>query len=452
MMKKLFCILLVAMTAVLALFASGSKEGEDSGVVTIDVWHSMEGSNGQVMSSLIQKFNETKGKELGIVANDVFQGSDTAVKLKTCIQTNDIENMPDVCQIYNASLPVIDATNCAVDIDSMWGKGSASVEKTDLIDSGIYCYTYEGRLLSMPFNTSTILLYCNLDAFAEAGLSEADLPRTWDDVYEIGQKLIKLDEDGNVLRYGVNWQLARYELFDVMGVIGENGTAFADNNNGRDGLVSKVICREEMLQVFKMWEKFSKVPGLLNDSGSDQSGNFASGLNAMALRSSAGIGAITQMTDANGMHWAAAKLPVFNVETDKGGAALGGASLAMFDRGDEAKKNAAWEFIMWMVSPEVQAEWAMATGYLPVNKKSLELDSYKEFVAASPAVSVALEQLMEALPSTQETVMNMQDEISGYIKTAATDVKNGTISAEEAVDRIIAESEQAFSTYNRANQ
>ncbi len=207
-----------------------------------------------------------------------------------------------------------------------------------------------------------------------------------------------------------------------------------------------------MLQVFKMWEKFSKVPGLLNDSGSDQSGNFASGLNAMALRSSAGIGAITQMTDANGMHWAAAKLPVFNVETDKGGAALGGASLAMFDRGDEAKKNAAWEFIMWMVSPEVQAEWAMATGYLPVNKKSLELDSYKEFVAASPAVSVALEQLMEALPSTQETVMNMQDEISGYIKTAATDVKNGTISAEEAVDRIIAESEQAFSTYNRANQ
>ena len=351
MMKKLFCILLVAMTAVLALFASGSKEGEDSGVVTIDVWHSMEGSNGQVMSSLIQKFNETKGKELGIVANDVFQGSDTAVKLKTCIQTNDIENMPDVCQIYNASLPVIDATNCAVDIDSMWGKGSASVEKTDLIDSGIYCYTYEGRLLSMPFNTSTILLYCNLDAFAEAGLSEADLPRTWDDVYEIGQKLIKLDEDGNVLRYGVNWQLARYELFDVMGVIGENGTAFADNNNGRDGLVSKVICREEMLQVFKMWEKFSKVPGLLNDSGSDQSGNFASGLNAMALRSSAGIGAITQMTDANGMHWAAAKLPVFNVETDKGGAALGGASLAMFDRGDEAKKNAD-TFLTWLFSSE----------------------------------------------------------------------------------------------------
>lgn len=451
-MKKFLTIFLVVLMGSIALFANGSQESSEDGIVTIDVWHSMEGSNGQAMSSLIKEFNETKGKELGIVANDVFQGSDTAIKLKTCIQTNDIENMPDVCQIYNASLPVVDATNCAVDIDSMWGKGSASVQKEDLIDSGIYCYTYEGRLLSMPFNTSTILLYCNLDAFAEAGLTEADLPRTWDDVYEVGKKLIKLDENGNVLRYGVNWQLARYELFDVMGVIGPNGTAFADNNNGRDGLVSKVICKDEMLEVFRMWEKFSKVPGLLNDSGSDQSGNFASGLNAMALRSSAGIGAITSMTDANGMHWVAAKLPVFDVETDKGGAALGGASLAMFDRGDEAKKNAAWEFIMWMVSPEVQAEWAMATGYLPVNKKSFDLDSYKEYVASSPAVAVAIEQLMESLPTTQETVMNMQDEISGYIKTAATDVKNGVITAEEAVDRIILESEQAFSTYNRANQ
>ena len=452
-MRKTLLFIMVSLACSFMIFAGGAGEKNNGNdIVSIDVWHSMEGSNGQVMSSLIAEFNETKGKELGIFANDCFQGSDTAVKLKTCIQTNDIENMPDVCQIYNASLPVVDATNCAVDIDSMWGKGSASVSKSDLIESGIYCYTYEGRLLSMPFNTSTILLYCNLDAFAEAGLTEDDLPRTWDEVYEVGKKLIKLDENGNVIRYGINWQLARYELFDVMGVIGPEGTAFADNNNGRDGLVSKVICEDEMLQVFKMWEKFSKVPGLLNDSGSDQSGNFASGLNAMALRSSAGIGAITSMTDANGMHWAAAKLPVFNVETDKGGAALGGASLAMFDRGDEAKKNAAWEFIMWMVSAETQAKWAMATGYLPVNINSQNLDSYKEFVAASPAVAVALEQLHEALPTTQETVMNMQDEISGYIKTAATDVKNGDITAEEAVARIIQESEQAFSTYNRANQ
>lgn len=452
-MKKALLIMLTLILATSVVFASGaSEEKSNSGIVTIDVWHSMEGSNGKAMSSLIEEFNATKGKELGIVANDVFQGNDTAIKLKTCIQTNDVDNMPDVCQIYNASLPVVAATNCAVDIDSMWGKGSNTVKKEDLIDNGIYCYTYEGRLLSMPFNTSTILLYCNMDAFAEAGLTEDDLPRTWDEVYDVAQKLIKFDEKGNVVRYGINWQLNRYELFDVMGVIGPNGTAFADNNNGRDGLVSKVICRDEMLQVFKMWEKFCAVPGLLNDSGSDQSGNFASGLNAMALRSSAGIGAITKMTEANGMNWKAAKLPVFDVETDKGGAALGGASLAMFDRGDEAKKNAAWEFIMWMVSAETQSKWAQATGYLPVNKNTRSLDSYKSFAENSQAVQVALEQLAESLPTTQETVMNMQNEIGGYVKTAATDVKNGNITAEEAVDRIIRESEQAFATYNRANQ
>ena len=182
-MKKALLIMLTLILATSVVFASGaSEEKSNSGIVTIDVWHSMEGSNGKAMSSLIEEFNATKGKELGIVANDVFQGTDTAIKLKTCIQTNDVDNMPDVCQIYNASLPVVAATNCAVDIDSMWGKGSNTVKKEDLIDNGIYCYTYEGRLLSMPFNTSTILLYCNRDAFTEAGLTEDDLPRTWDGI------------------------------------------------------------------------------------------------------------------------------------------------------------------------------------------------------------------------------------------------------------------------------
>ena len=67
-----------------------------AGDVTIDVWHSMEGSNGEAFEAMVKNFNETTGKELGITANSVFQGSDTAGKLKTLIQTDDVANMPDV--------------------------------------------------------------------------------------------------------------------------------------------------------------------------------------------------------------------------------------------------------------------------------------------------------------------------------------------------------------------
>ncbi len=453
-MKKVSIVFALLLMCVSLVFAGGAAEVKKSneGPVKIDVWHSMEGSNGKAMSALIAEFNATKGKELGIYANDLFQGSDTAVKLKTCIQTNDIANMPDVCQVYNVSLPVVASTPCSVDIDSMWGKGSASVSKTDIIDNGLYCFTYGGKLLSMPFNCSTLLIFCNLDAFAEIGLTEADIPRTWDQVVEVARKLAVLDAKGNVVRYGLNLRFARYEVINIIGAMGLNGTPFGNNNNGRDALISKVTCADELLKSFQLWEDLTEMPGTVYDSGNDQNNNFASGLNAMVVRSSAGIGAITKLTDANGMKWAVGNIPVFDLENDKGGAALGGASLAMFDRGDEAKKNAAWEFIMWMVSAGSQCEWSMATGYLPVNKHTQDLDEYKAFVAASPAVAIALNQNAHSLVTTQEPVMNMQSEIGGYISTAATDIKNRKVTPQEAVARVIKESEAAFEEYNRANR
>ena len=83
------------------------------------------------------------------------------------------------------------------------------------------------------------------------------------------------------------------------------------------------------------------------------------------------------------MNWCVSKLPVMD-EGDKGGAAIAGAPLGMFDKGDEAKKMAAWEFIMYTVSPEVQAKWSMDTGYLPVNIHSEELPDYKAYIEKTP--------------------------------------------------------------------
>ena len=85
-------------TAAAGTNGAGETQAEAAaGDVTIDVWHSMEGSNGEAFEAMVKNFNETTGKELGITANSVFQGSDTAGKLKTLIQTDDVANMPDVC-------------------------------------------------------------------------------------------------------------------------------------------------------------------------------------------------------------------------------------------------------------------------------------------------------------------------------------------------------------------
>ena len=159
---------------------AGETQAEAAaGDVTIDVWHSMEGSNGEAFEAMVKNFNETTGKELGITANSVFQGSDTAGKLKTLIQTDDVANMPDVCLLYSASLPVVAEYKGTVAVDDMYGKGDQELSKEEINQSAIQTYSYKGKQVCMPFNSSTLLLYYNKDAFKEVGLDPEIRQQHW---------------------------------------------------------------------------------------------------------------------------------------------------------------------------------------------------------------------------------------------------------------------------------
>ena len=170
-------------TAAAGTNGAGETQAEAAaGDVTIDVWHSMEGSNGEAFEAMVKNFNETTGKELGITANSVFQGSDTAGKLKTLIQTDDVANMPDVCLLYSASLPVVAEYKGTVAVDDMYGKGDQELSKEEINQSAIQTYSYKGKQVCMPFNSSTLLLYYNKDAFKEVGLDPENPPTTLDEI------------------------------------------------------------------------------------------------------------------------------------------------------------------------------------------------------------------------------------------------------------------------------
>ena len=152
------------------------------------------------------------------------------------------------------------------------------------------------------------------------------------------------------------------------------------------------------------------------------------------------------MTADNGLNWGVAKLPNVNPD-DKGGACIGGASLAMFNNGDDTKANAAWEFIKYAASAQTQSTWSQATGYLPINLGTKELDEYKAFVEESPAVKVALEQFESSNPMVQEPVMMMQGSIDSVIKDASTYLCEGNMNAEEATNYVIEECNKLFEEY-----
>ena len=416
--------------------------------VTIDVWHSMEGNNGEAFEAMVKNFNETAGKELGITANSVFQGSDTAGKLKTLIQTEDVANMPDVCLLYAASLPVVGEYVGTVPVDTMYGEGSLELAKDQINPSAAQTYTYKGTQVCMPFNSSTLLLYYNKDAFEEVGLDPETPPTTLDEIADACAKLT-VTENGQITRYGFNAVLDRYLMVNLIGNQGD-GTYFGDNESGRVGLITKLTCENEIRNVFDAWEKIAATGGF-KYTYDNQNEEFATGQNAMTLMSSARIGSVTKLTADNGMNWGVTYMPDVN-PTDKGGACIGGASLAMFDNGDDAKKAAAWEFIKYAASAETQSTWSQATGYLPINLGTKDLDDYKAFVEKTPAVELALEQFESSNPMVQEPVMMMQGSIDSVIKDASTNLCEGSMNAEEATAYVVEECNKLFDEYNRANQ
>ena len=74
-------------------------------------------------------------------------------------------------------------------------------------------------------------------------------------------------------------------MVNLVGNQGE-GTYFGDNESGRSGLITKLTCEEQIGNIFKSWEKIAKTGGF-KYTYDNQNEEFATGLNAMTLMSSA---------------------------------------------------------------------------------------------------------------------------------------------------------------------
>ena len=77
-------------------------------------------------------------------------------------------------------------------------------------------YTVNGKLYSMPFNSSAPVMYYDKNAFKEVGLDPDKPPQTYDEVIAAARKLVKKDADGKIIRSGVEFTLYGWILEQEM--------------------------------------------------------------------------------------------------------------------------------------------------------------------------------------------------------------------------------------------
>ena len=434
-----------------AIGAAGAGLASSAGVVSnvvtaqtptrIIFWHAMGGNLGEtVVKAFVNTFNASR-KDIQVEAQ--FQGSydDLVNKLRASIQSSSV---PAVAQVYDIGTRFM--------IDS---KGIVPVQEfidRDKFDTGQFepnilaYYRVGDRLYSMPFNTSTAILYYNKDLFKQAGLNPERPPQTFEEIDEYARKLVQ----GGATRSGIT--IAIYGWFFEQ-LLARQGALYANNGNGRDRAATEVVFNrgEAGTRILDWWAKMVK-DGVATNPGrktSDSQRAFAAGQTAMTVDSTAVLRSL--LTGSGGKFSIGTGYFPKPPQAKDGGSIVGGASTWIMKGRPPAEQQAAWEFIKFISTPAQQAVWYTGTGYFPIRREAYREPSAKEVLAKNPQFLTAISELRNSPinRATQGALLGVFPEARQRTEDAIEATILGRKTSKEALDEAAKTLGQAIGVYNR---
>ncbi len=362
--------------------AAGSGSAIDnvtiSKPVTITFWHTQtpDGPNGKKLASLIQDF-QSKNPNIQINAQYVGNYDDLFQKLQTAITGG---QAPDMAVAYPNQVAEYQQANVIIPLDDYVKSQKYGLPKDDYADI-LQAYRYDNfypgndnKMLSFPFTKSIELMYYNADALKAAGV---DVPQTWDDFLKAAKAVTKGDMKGYAI--GVEPSLFANMVFSRGGQeISDDQKKWVFNNQqGVDSLAffQQIIKDGSGYQVAKQF--------------ADQT-DFGNAKAAFTFSTSAGLPYYQQevKNDGKGFNWNVAAPP--HGVGQPPAAVINGADIAMFKSSPE-KQLAAWLFMKYFSSKEVNPDWSVSSGYLPIRTSGLTDPRVQAQVQKLPQYAVALQ-------------------------------------------------------------
>jgi multiple sugar transport system substrate-binding protein len=215
---------------------------------------------------------------------------------------------------------------------------------SDFYPSTIEAFTWQGQLMCIPQNFSSLVVYYNADLFDQAGLEHPGDGWTWEQFLKTARILTKdLDGDGVVDQYGLGMDPS---LFRLAPFIWQNKGQLVDNDYAPNRLALDQSFSLEALEWFVGLQlTHGVVPDRIEEASFDSESRFVSGQTAMYLNSRRGTPSYREI---DSFAWDVAPLPVG--KTRAGILHSDAYCLSKTAR----EKDAAWRFIEFANSPEGQ--------------------------------------------------------------------------------------------------
>lgn len=425
---------------------SGAEEVEMADASEVDgteisFWHSMGGVNGQAIDTLVKKFNDEN--EYGITVKAQYQGEydDSLNKLKS----SQIGNMgADLVQVYEIGTRFMIESGWITPMQQMIDADNYDLSQ---IEPNLAAYyTIDDQLYSMPFNSSTPIMYYNKEMFEKAGITE--IPDSLEGIEAIGEKLLNEGGAGQVISLGIyGWFFEQF--------IGKQGLEYANNGNGRTEPATAVAfdengAAENILTAWKSLYDKGYAPNV-GKGGDAGLADFSAGKSAITLGSTASLKQILQ--DVNGkFEVGTAYFPKVK-STDEGGVSIGGASLWALNNNDPKKTRATWEFVKFLISPESQAYWNAQTGYFPVTTAAAQEEPvFKENVEKYPQFQTAIDQLHDSSPEYVGALLSVFPEARATVESEIENLLNGNADVEKTVKNMADAINKSIEEYNLVNE
>lgn len=418
---------------------------ESTEAVKIAFWHSMGGDLGGI--AIPQMANDFNASQAECFVEPIYQGSydDALNKLKAGLQSKDT---PAVMQLYDigtrlmVDLKVIRPVQEFIDRDNY--------DVSDLEPNVLAYYTVNGQQASMPFNTSTPMLYYNKNMFAAAGLDPETPPRTFEEVAEAARKLTQKDASGNVTVSGISISIYGWFFEQLLAV---SGGYYVNNGNGRDALATEATFNSPEGVAILEWWKGMYDEGIMGNYGrvnADVRTAFYAEQTAMFIDSTAVLrGAMDTVAGKFDIGTAYLMRPN-EAAFDNSGTIIGGGSLWIISDRPEEEQNCAWEFIKFQASPEQQAYWHTMSGYFPIRTTAYDVALAQEWRAKYPQFKTAVDQLHLAPNNrvTQGGLIGVFPTARQTIEAAIEETLAGVATPQEALDKAAATVTSAIEEYN----
>ncbi|KKB64271.1 glycerol-3-phosphate ABC transporter substrate-binding protein [Robbsia andropogonis] len=401
-------------------------------VTDIPFWHAMDAALGERVNDIAKDFNASQSE---YHITPVFKGTYDQT-LAAGIAAFRSGNAPAILQVYEVgTATMMRAKSAIVPVYDVFKNAGVPLDESAFIPtiSGYYSDAKTGHLVSMPFNSSTPVLFYNKDAFRKAGLDPNQPPRTWP---EVEQDALALRKAGLSCGYASGWQswiqLENYSAWHAV--------PFASRNNGFDG-DDAVLEFNKPLQVAHIaFLKKMQNEGAFSYVGRQDEPNakFYSGDCGMTTNSSAALANIRKYAKFD---FGSGSLPYDpSVKGAPQNAIIGGASLWVMGGKDKQTYKGVAEFLAYLTKPEVAAKWHQDTGYLPVTKAAYDLTKAQGFYKTHPDSETAIKQMMNKppLPFTKGLRLGNMPQIRVVIDEELEQVWGGTKTPQGALDSAVA--------------